>query len=425
MWAATLSAHAVEGGAYDTDWWRWEQRPGRIADGSTSKAAAGHFERFRDDFALAAKLGIRALLLSVEWGRIEPEDGRFDPAALDHYTRVFETLAGLGVEPLCVLFDGALPAWFAQRGGWLAPDAPAVFARYAAAVADALGDRVRRWIPAAAPMEAASMGYLEGRRPPGRRSLFGAARAVAGLICAQAAAYRAIRDRRADAEVGLWLDARRCVPFDEESAWDLRAARWEHARWNRILPDALAAGRLPFPSRRRFEAGAFDFLAVSWAGLRRIQFRPGRPATLLARRVDARGRAVGLYHEEPDAEALRGALAELAAYGKPMFVVAGWAVEDSRRCALMLDHIEAVRRALDDGLDIRGYLHRSLLDGFEWERGHSARYGLIHVEHGTSARTPNPSAYLYKDICETGALRRGAVARYCPGRRLDEETDTR
>lgn len=105
LWGAAVSAHAVEGGNFNSDWWRWEQRPGRVRENGSSKVAADHFRRYREDIGLARKLGHGALLFNLEWSRIEPEPGRFDDGSIAHYGDVFDALAEAGLEPVCALFQ--------------------------------------------------------------------------------------------------------------------------------------------------------------------------------------------------------------------------------------------------------------------------------------------------------------------------------
>jgi beta-galactosidase len=121
---------------------------------------------------------------------------------------------------------------------------------------------------------------------------------------------------------------------------------------------------------------------------------------------------------------MHAVLIELAEYSLPIVVTGNGVAttDDGIRCRYLLDHLAEVRRAMEDGVDIRGYFHRSLLDSFEWTRGYSVRYGLFHVDKTTKTRTPNQSAFLYKEFCESGAVRRGTVAQFCPGWQGEKRT---
>jgi beta-glucosidase len=147
-----------------------------------------------------------------------------------------------------------------------------------------------------------------------------------------------------------------------------------------------------------------------------MRFDPFAPASLFRGFVGEDGVRVMPDAGRPDAHGFADLLFHLAAYEKPI-VISGTGIatsEDSFRCRFLLDHIDAVGSAIREGVDVRGYFHYSLLDGFEWSHGHTARFGLVHIDRESLARTPNPSAYLYKEICEANEIRPGAVRRFCP-----------
>lgn len=415
LWGATLSAHAVEGGHFESDWWRWEQRPGRIADGATSQAGSEHVNRYREDIGLARKLGLNALLVSLEWSRIEPNEGKPDSEALDHYGSVLQAMAAEGIHPVVALQEVTLPQWFAARGGWLRPDASAVFARYSGHVAAILGSQCRYWVPLMTPLATLRMGYLGGLWPPGLRCFRAAWKALRHMAAAHAAAFRVFRNRAPEAMIGASVLAELVHPADATRPWDLRAARWEQALSNRVWPAVLTSGKWPRPFRADHTlAGTVDFIGVSYYGSRRVRFRPGRGR--FAQNVNGDGEGVSSNASVREPDGMAAVLRELAAFDKPLMVLGnGIATDDDEaRRRYLLDHVAVLQSVVDAGADVRGYLHRSLLDGFEWDRGYGARYGLVHVGRTSMARTPNTSAYLYKDIAASGGIRSGALARFSP-----------
>lgn len=418
LWGATVSAHQVEGGNYANDWWRWEQRPGRIRDGSNSQVAADHFQRFAADLELARKLGLRSLFLSVEWSRIQPDSESFDEAAIAHYTGVLDAMIARDIEPVCVLHHAANPGWFGERRGWLNPKAPEFFACYAARMAAVLGSKCRWWIPLYEPMHTLRKAYLEGQWPPGLRNPIAAiARALPHMQRAHDAAYDAIHAQRPDAMVGVALRGAAGTPEDPDRSWDWRAAQIQTA-WPTVFLNSLGRlvteGLRPRRAARGARVRPLDFLGVSYYGKQMVRFSPLRLPQLFVERthLDMEPAAAELHNS--CATAFRDVLSAMAGYNLPILITGnGVATEDDRqRCSYLLDHVSVVQRCLEEGVDVRGYFHRAFLDGFEWTRGYSARYGLVHVTRETLARTPNPSAYLYKEICETNAVNSGAIARF-------------
>lgn len=417
MWGAALSAHAVEGADFQSDWWRWEQRAGRIADGSTSNVASGHFERFESDYQLARKLGHNAHLFSVSWSRIQPVAGEYDRDVLGHYGQAAATLLGLNLEPICVLHHVAAPEWFSAAGGWTKSDSVAVFREYTARVVEVLSPHVRWWIPILDPVEWVVMSLVDGQWPPGSRNPFQAYRAFENLVAAHVQAAAAIRARRYDAQVGATVRAKRIGPDDALSAWDLRAARREMALSNRAYLDAVCRGRTLLGRKiSAHGADSVDFIGVSYFGRAFMRFHPFAVNALCRQYVDDNGERVQVDAAIPDPHAFGDLLFELASYGKPIVVTGNGIAtdDDDLRCRYLLDHIDAIRSAIREDVNVRGYFHYSLLDGFEWSRGHTARFGLVHVDRESLARTPNRSAYLYKEICESNDIRTGPIRRFCP-----------
>ena len=418
LWGTALSAHPVEGANFENDWCRWEQRPGRIPNDANSATAADHCHRFEADFELARKLGVRAHLFTVEWSRVQPTPGAFDEAAVEHYEAVVEALAAKGIEPICVLHHVTNPSWFVEQGGWAQQAAPRLFAEYAGRMAAAFASKCRWWIPIHEPMHAITMGFIERLWPPGSTNLWQAARAVRNLARAHADAYRAIHALCPEAMVGASLRGRLFRPLDANSAWDLRTARRENVRCNHLCLRALSEGRWPLSRHADPRlAQTVDFIGVSYFGSETVRFSALKPLRLCATLADAEDRPLNSPKPKTDPSGLVQLLNELGRYRLPIIVTGnGIATEnDADRCLYLLDHVAALGRCVEKGLDVRGYLYYALLDGFEWTQGYEGRYGLIHVDWKTLARTPNGSAYLYKDICEHGGLRPGAISKFCPG----------
>lgn len=419
LWGTSQSGHQIEGQNFNSDWWRWEQRPGRIADGSISKEAAGHMDRFEQDFDLAKDLGHNAHFFSLEWARIQPSPGEFDDEAIEHYRRVFEALRVRRLEPICALQHVTVPGWFADRFGWHSNAAPDLFQAYAERVAREFSPHCRRWIPIREPMHWCTMAYLERAWPPASRllNLARARRALMNMAHAHARAYRALHQASTSALVGTAVHARLFTPLDSESAWDVRTERREQRRCNHLWLNALTTGRWPSQMGRAGEIkDTLDFIGVAYYGSETVRFSLLRPGQIFAQRTGPEGQPQRRLRYAADPEGFCSVLHEMARYGRPIIVTANGIAtdDDEHRCRYLVEHINALRVALDGGVDIRGYCFRSLLDGFEWDAGYSARFGLVHVDRKSLTRTPNPSALLYKKLCETGTISPGNIAKYRP-----------
>lgn len=406
LWGATVSAHAHEGGDDGSDWTHWEQRPGRIADGTDSLAGVDHWHRFEQDFDLAAQLGLNALQVSVSWGRIAPDEHRVDATALSHYALVFAALRERGIEPLCVLHEHAAPAWFARRGGWAWRGAPETFAAYARHVADAVGQVCRLWLPVYEPEHWLTM-VFRNRAWPGASGLFlGETTARQNLLEAHAAAAAILRALGPKHRVGFSVRGTVCAPEDLDSPWDLRKARSEHARRNHAMLRHVARDKTA------------DFVGLSYYGREQVRFSPMSSPPLHSVSRMLRGIAApGPALSEPHATGLHDLIAEFSEYSLPIMITGNGLTtgHDDERCDFLLNHLHFMVHSIQNGMAVQGYFHWSLIDGFTWRAGYAARTGLVHVDHESLARTPNKSAFLYRDISRARSLSAGIAARYRPG----------
>ncbi len=212
LWGAATAAHQVEGGNANSDWWDWERRPGTPCR-DRSDAAADHYHRYPEDIGTLAGLGLNTYRYSVEWARIEPEEGVFAQAELDHYRAMTDTVREAGLTPMVTLHHFSLPRWLAARGGWMDPGTPARFARYCDTVVRALGDRVDWYCTINEPGVAAFGGYIGALDfPPGAHDAGSWDRSIAGLIEGHRLGLAAVKAARPSARAGATHSMQEWVP---------------------------------------------------------------------------------------------------------------------------------------------------------------------------------------------------------------------
>ncbi|HXW39017.1 MAG TPA: family 1 glycosylhydrolase, partial [Acidimicrobiales bacterium] len=205
LWGTATSSHQIEGGNANNDWWDWEHADGTPCS-EPSGDACDSWERWPEDVALVAGMGLGAYRFSLEWSRIEPAEGEFSLAALDNYRRQSAALRERGVLPVITFHHYTVPRWLAQRGGFEWDQAPSRFARFVDRATSRLGDLMGMACTLNEPNVMALLGYLIGRFPPGRSQDFEAHRRVVGhLIACHHAARDAVRSGPGDALVGLSL----------------------------------------------------------------------------------------------------------------------------------------------------------------------------------------------------------------------------
>jgi len=389
LWGAATSAHQVEGGNVNNDWWDFEHDPASAARESSGDAI-DHYHRYAQDFVLLKSLGHNAHRLSLEWSRIEPAPGEFSRAAIAHYRNVLTALAEAGLTGFVTLHHFTLPQWFARRGGWLALDAIDTFARYCARVCAELGDLMPFVCTINEPQMVALHGYLEGYHPPAITNAVLWKRVGRVLLNAHHAAVRAVKEHSPHSASGLAVQLPLLAPIREDET----CQAFCHAMRAEIID--LYLDGLTGPDR----LGRGDWLGVQY--YRKQWVDPASP-TLFAHpprgfRLTQMGWAV-----YPDG--LRQMLHRAAATGLPLYVTEnGIATDnDGERLDYLSTHLAALAQALREGVDVRGYLHWSAFDNFEWSEGFAPKFGLIKIEKDFT-RVPRTSAHAFANVARTGSL---------------------
>jgi beta-glucosidase len=415
LWGAATSSHQVEGDNVDSDWWAWEQTPGRIADGTTSGSAAMWWRGCaEEDLERAASLGHNAHRFGLEWSRLEPSPGVFDLTAFGRYRAILERARELGLSTMVTLNHFTLPQWAAKAGSWLARDTVERFATFASRCASTLGDVVDRWATLNEPNVLAFMGYAGERWPPGlgQTGLF--AKALANMLRAHAAGYRAVHEVLPRASVGIVLSLPSFAAARDRRS-DATAAAGQDWMFNGVMLAALDRGRLLPPlslTSKRIDglARSFDWIGINYYGCYHVQFDPAAPHRAFGKHVDA-GNVKTASNDwgAPHPAGLTEQLVRLSRFGVPVFVTENgvYDASDRVRPGYLVDHVRAVHRAIVRGVDVRGYFHWSLVDNFEWAEGWSTPFGLIALERETQERRVRGSARVYSGICRANAVEAG------------------
>lgn len=425
LWGTATAAHQVEGNNANNDWWAFEQQPGAIWHNDRSGLACDWWQNAERDFDLMAQMGHNSHRLSVEWSRIEPEPGVFDAAAIERYREMLVGLRDRGIEPMVTLFHFSSPLWLAQKGGWRNPIAVGHFRRFARHVVEQLGDLVTLWCTVNEPSVYAAVGYLLGEHAPGERSLTLYFRVLRHLLQAHGEAYRVIHAVDGRAQVGLVKNMHIFDALDPSDVASVKLAGLLDRLFNEIPLRAVEDGRLRFPlslgsTRYGPLVDSLDFLGLNFYSRERVSLRPGGNGRLSVLRptpgaqVSDYGRN-GTYGEIYPAGIYR-VLERVARLRKPIYITENGLpdADDSQRPRFLLNYLAQVQRAIDEGVDVRGYYHWTFADNFEWAEGWGLRFGLVALDERTQTRTPRPSARLYSKIIGANAISRDMVEAYAP-----------
>jgi beta-glucosidase len=431
-YGTATAAYQVEGavredGRGESIWDRFTALNG----GDSGEVACDHYHRWEADLDLMASLGIESYRFSISWPRVQPDGrGPLNHRGVAFYRRLVEGLLERGIEPIATLYHWDLPQARQLAGGWAVRETADRFADYAAAMAAELGDLVEGWITHNEPWVVAFLGHATGVKAPGVRDWPTALTVAHHLLISHGLAVDAVR-AGARAPVGITLNLTPMRPASPSDAD--RAAAWRmDGHQNRWFLDAVFHGRYPADMVEHYErrfgelateglelaARPLDFLGVNYYSPALVRAAPGA-APLLAEQVPARPPRTAMGWPV-DADGLYDVLVRLRReYGAPMIYITengaafddealvDGVVEDPSRVAYLADHLQALRRAMADGVDVRRYHVWSLLDNFEWEHGYGKRFGIVRVDYDTQERTLKRSALWYRDHI---AAARGSAA---------------
>ena len=372
-WGASTSSYQVEGGIENNDWAK-AGREGRVPKAGES---SDHYNRFEEDFDIAKSIGHNSHRLSIEWARIEPEEGKFNEGEIEHYRSVLKVLNDRGLEPFVTLFHFTLPLWLAERGGVHSEEFSKYFARYCEYVVSKLDNECKNWTTINEPLVFAENGWIRGVWPPFKKvRLFKFISVLNILSRAHNDACIKIKNVNTDNKVSIVKDN---IYF--------------HANWNPI--NKLLASFMNWFWNRRFLSKVYkhcDSIGLNYYFHHQFGGINKYEKTDMGWDIYPEG----IYYT----------LLELKRYGLPVYVAESGIADakDTKRAQFIRDHLQQCYRAIKDGVDLRGYMYWSLLDNFEWALGYDKRFGLVEIDYETKKRTVRPSAQVYKEICETNVL---------------------
>ncbi|WP_067431288.1 GH1 family beta-glucosidase [Nocardioides jensenii] len=430
-----IEGAVAEDGRGPSIWDTFCAEPGRIKDGDTGAVACDHYHRWREDVGLMADLGIDAYRFSIAWPRIMPTGaGEVNEKGLAFYDRLVDALLEAGIKPAATLYHWDLPQALQDAGGWENRETSLRFADYATVVADRLADRVDMWMPLNEPVVATMFGHAVGTHAPGKALGFGALPVAHHLLLGHGLATRALRAVGAS-NIGIASNHQPSWPASDSPA-DTEAAASYDDLVNWLFADPLLRGEYPDPLFAELMPGPvaedlavmntpLDFYGINY-------YQPvvvGEPGGGDAESPALEGAALpeGLPFEMRQLagypttgfgwaiapEGLRGILTQFKErYGDalpPVYVTESGcsfddnvgpdgAVHDQGRIDYHAQHVGAVAEAIAGGVDVRGYFAWSLMDNFEWAEGYSKRFGMVHVDYETQARTPKDSYRWFQEV---------------------------
>jgi len=393
LWGVSTAAHQIEGGNIN-DWSEWESSQPRIKElegkGLESKnfisgQACDSYNRYEQDFDLVKELNCGAYRMGIEWARLEPEEGKWNLAELEHYRQAIKSLKSRNLKLVLTLWHWTNPVWVAQQGGWRNAKTVDDYWRFVEFVVKELGADVDFWVTLNEPMAHVGFGYVRGNFPPNRKGdVVGAIKVFRNLAKAHQGAYKIIHEHFATAQVGFTSLTDYFEPANKYNPLDLllnAIARWLHHRafLNKVSKH-------------------LDYIGVDYYFHNRISWRPPFKVNL-NQEVNDMGWEIypeGIYH----------VVKYLSRFQKPIYIMENGIADadDNQRPEFIYNHLRWLYKAIESGSLVKGYFHWSLLDNFEWAHGFAPKFGLYEVDLNTCERKARPSAKIYADICKNNYL---------------------
>lgn len=434
VFGCATAAYQIEGAAFEDGrgpsvWDMFCRKGGTIWQDHTGDVASDHYHRWAEDVAIMKEIGLRGYRFSISWPRVLPSGvGEVNEAGLAFYDRLVDALLAAGVQPWVTLFHWDYPYELYCRGGWLNPDSPDWFADYAALIAGRLGDRVQHWMTLNEPQCFIGLGHHTGVHAPGDKlGLKEVLRAAHHALVAHGKAVQAIRAAaKAQPAVGFAPVGSVKMPATDSPA-DIEAARqsmfalegknfWANTFWM----DPVFFGRYPdeawtnmaeeMPEIRDgdmetisqpldffgFNTYSGSFVKATPDGPRDVPFPDGHPITAFYWWVTPECMYWGpkFFYERYH---LPIVVTENGMANVDWIALDG-RVHDPQRIDYLRRHLLQLERAIDDGVDVRGYFVWTLMDNFEWAEGYKQRFGIVYVDYPTGRRVLKDSAYWYRDV---------------------------
>ncbi len=450
LWGAATSHFQIEGNPFEistrcSDWADWTVADGRISDGTTADHACQFYSRYPEDIKLLSQLNLNAFRISLNWPSICPEPGKgssltVNKAEIEYYRRVLTKLREQGIKTFVTLHHFCSPRWLTEKGGWLNETIVDEFAKFAKLAAEELGDLVDYWTTINEPLVYAYQGYIKGIWPPGGVGEYADAFAcIRNMLKAHARAYHAIHDVNPNAQVSFvihWSPFQAANPY---SPLDQMVRYFRDRLFVHTFPLAVKTGvfELPFPLNLTKQGrdlygpipdlkNTWDYLAINYYTRDICQFSYRWPIDVfgvksprLEREIDAMGwenYPEGLYNlltkdsvpYQFDDKGVRRAIfiTENGWAGNfaADLVDGDWSLDDQSRITYLREHLQAVHKSINVGVNIKGYLYWALLDNFEWAHGLQMRFGLVRVAFPTQERTLRKSAHFYANIAQNNGI---------------------
>ncbi|WP_312370812.1 glycoside hydrolase family 1 protein [Lachnoclostridium sp.] len=400
----------IEGGDVDHSWNNWYHL-GHIQDGSSPQRANQHWERWQEDIELMQSMGIKRYRLGIEWARLEPKENNWNKEAVKHYRKLLTFMKSQGIEPLLTLHHFTNPMWFEKRGGFTKEENIRAFLRYVSFAVRSFGDLVSEYITINEPNVYATLGYFGGGFPPGENSVLLTSKVMSVMATCHIKSYRMIHRIRSkmgynDTKVGFAHHARVFAPENPKNPLHISYTVLSKWMFQGALAKACLTGQFlpPLKNISHVPHGQYaDFHGLNY---------------YTRSTINKLGDGVAKNCPKNDLEweiyphGIVSCAQELYSILKrPIYITENGTCDnqDTFRSRYIYEHLKALCAS---NLPITRYYHWCFCDNFEWLEGESARFGIVHIDYETQARTIKQSGRFYSEIIEQGGVTERLYEKY-------------
>lgn len=347
-----------------------------------SGKAADHYNRFEEDFKIAKSVGLTAMRISLEWSRIEPEEGKWAVSEIEHYKKVLRKLKELGLKRMVTLHHYTLPQWVMDRGGFETKQGVEAFARFSWFIAQNLGAEIDFWITINEPELYALMAYQRGIFPPFKKNNLSAFKVLKNLIRAHKSSYKAIKEARPEALISIAKNSAFYEPYRKDNFLDRVVAFISNKLGNHYFLDKIKH--------------QMDFIGLNYYFYRSLKF-DFKTGYQVMNSQELPKSDMG-WQTYP--EGIYYLLKDYKKYKKPIYITENGIANaaDDMRSDFIRQHLYWIGKAMDFGIEVKGYFYWSLTDTFEWENGFDPKFGLVEVNFETMERKIRKSAYTFEEL---------------------------
>ena len=424
-WGTATAAHQVEGNNTNNNWYDWEHQldennQPRIHNGDKSILAADHWNRYPDDIKLMKDLGVNHYRFSIEWSKIEPQNGDYNVESIQHYRDLCDSLIKNNITPVVTLHHFTHPTWFEKLGAFEKKENIDHFIEYSEYAFNNLKDLVPIWCTINEPSVFVSQGYFNGIFPPGKKDPVLAATVLENLLFAHTKTYKHLKSLNGgdNAQIGL---VKNIFQFDPLRRWHILDWAFSKVLNNVFTHSTLdyfkkgySTFSLPGMVKKHMEnndaVGAMDFIGLNYYSRMHVKGQANltEPFVFEKRAKDIQTDMDYALYPEGFYEALH----TISTLKKPIYVTENGVADQGNniREIFIKRYLYALHKGLQDGLDIRGYFYWTLMDNFEWAEGYKMKFGLYKVDFETQERTLRESSNLFaKMVKKPGVDSRGYI----------------